>query len=514
MGFLGLHLLGRLMKLSVLLSLVLSALAMPLQSMAATECRYNGTAPYTFLGWTVFYNGSLGERTIIWWDGVNVYLGGGQQTSVQAGGHTYTMGDYVGETEDSVATNATFYVCRESSNQPPSVGNVGLTAQEDTSASITLTASDPDAGDYHSFRIVSSPSASAGSAVISGATLTFTPKANWNGTTSLTYQATDSKGVVSNVATVTITITPVNDPPIALPLSLTVDEDAVGSVALGATDIDSPIPTIFQIVTAPNPAYGSAVISGGSLIFTPAANWNGTTSLTYRAQDNSGAWSTPAVLTITVRAINDPPTVVNRVLSLMEDSQAVLLLSAIDVDSSTFTYELVAQPVVGSVSISGAQLSYTPPQDWSGDTSLTYRARDDSGAWSNVATVNITVSPVNDPPVAMPLSLVIDEDTRGVVTLLATDIDSAQSFEYELVGLPGGAVDVSIEGDQLAVKPFLNWSGSVSVGYRAKDQGGEWSSTALVAVTVRPVNDAPVIYLPMRIKSRESESVSVKGRVQ
>ncbi len=108
----------------------------------------------------------------------------------------------------------------------------------------------------------------------------------------------------------------------------------------------------------------------------------------------------------------------------------------------------------------------------------------------------------------------IYEDTRGVVTLLATDIDSAKNFEYELVGLPRGAVDVSIEGDQLAVKPSPNWSGGVTVGYRAKDRDGEWSSTTLVAVTVRPVNDAPVIYLLMKIKSRESESVSVKGRVQ
>ncbi|EMM5101184.1 hypothetical protein ACK249_005719 [Pseudomonas aeruginosa] len=128
-------------------------------------------------------------------------------------------------------------------------------------------------------------------------------------------------------------------------------------------------------------------------------------------------------------------------------------------------------------------------------------------------TVMLTRAALNQAP-ASSLALVIYEDTRGVVTLLATDIDSAKTFEYELVGLPRGAVDVSIEGDQLAVKPSPNWSGSVTVGYRAKDRGGEWSSTTLVAVTVRPVNDAPVIYLLMKIKSRESESVSVKGRVQ
>jgi len=168
----------------------------------------------------------------------------------------------------------------------------------------------------------------------------------------------------------------------------------------------------------------------------------------------------------------------------------------------------VAQPVIGSVSISGAQLSYAPPQDRSSNTSLTYRVRDDAGPWPNIiAIVNITVSPIiNDPPVAIHLSLVIDEDTHGVFTLLATDIDCAQAIEYEQVGLPGG-------GSCRCFHP--SWSGIMSVGYRDKDQCGEWSSTKLVAVTMHPVNDdAPVMYLPMKIKVCESESVSVKGRVQ
>ena len=156
-------------------------------------------------------------------------------------------------------------------------------------------------------QIVTAPNAAHGTASISGSTLTFTPKLNWNGNTSLTYRAQDSSGAWSALATVSITVNPVNDPPIAQAKSLTTDEDTPGTVTLTATDIDSPTPTVFQIVTAPNAAHGTASISGLTLTFTPKADWNGSTSLTYRAQDNAGAWSAPTAVSIRVNPVNDMP---------------------------------------------------------------------------------------------------------------------------------------------------------------------------------------------------------------
>ncbi|NRC34298.1 cadherin-like domain-containing protein [Pseudomonas aeruginosa] len=76
-------------------------------------------------------------------------------------------------------------------------------------------------------------------------------------------------------------MSPVNDPPVAQDKSLTIDEDTSGSVTL-ATDIDSPSPSVFQLVSPPNAAHGSASIVGSTLTFTPVENWNGKTSLTYR----------------------------------------------------------------------------------------------------------------------------------------------------------------------------------------------------------------------------------------
>ncbi|WP_375373174.1 Ig-like domain-containing protein, partial [Pseudomonas hygromyciniae] len=99
-----------------------------------------------------------------------------------------------------------------------------------------------------------------------------------------------------------ITVTPVNDAPVALAKSLVIAEDTIGTVTLSATDIDSPPPSIFEIVSAPNK--GKASLIGSTLTFTPDPDWNGATNLTYRARDADGAWSAPATVAITVTPVN------------------------------------------------------------------------------------------------------------------------------------------------------------------------------------------------------------------
>ncbi|MBN0981128.1 cadherin-like domain-containing protein, partial [Pseudomonas sp. SDM007_2] len=117
-----------------------------------------------------------------------------------------------------------------------------------------------------------------------------------------TYRARDADGAWSAPATVAITVTPVNDAPVALAKSLVIAEDTIGTVTLSATDIDSPPPSIFEIVSAPNK--GKASLIGSTLTFTPDPDWNGATNLTYRARDADGAWSAPATVAITVTPVN------------------------------------------------------------------------------------------------------------------------------------------------------------------------------------------------------------------
>lgn len=305
-----------------------------------------------------------------------------------------------------------------------------------------------------------------------------------------------------------------NVAPTVQALSMAMNEDTSATVTLKAIDPDVGDTHTFVIVQAPNSAAGSATISGSKLIFNPKPDWNGSTSLTYRARDSSGALSAPATVSITVHPVNDLPIVTDRSLITPEDTTGVLSLSATDRDDTSFTFQIVDQPANGSATINGASLSYMPPLNWSGKTALSYRAKDASGGWSNVATVSITVSPVNDSPVVTALSITVNEDTAGAVTLQATDVDSEPNFVFQIVNaIPANEGSALLTGNQLQFTPRENWNGNTMVTYRARDLEGAWSTTQTISITVRPVNDSPVARQAIKIRTLESQPVKTTGAV-
>ena len=267
-----------------------------------------------------------------------------------------------------------------------------MTTPEDTAISTTLSVVDPDGGDAHTFELVSGPA--SGSVSISGARLTYTPAANWNGTASFTIRARDASGSYSNNVSMRVIVTPVNDAPVAHAKTLVTNEDTTASVALSGTDVDSPTPSVFQIVTAPNAAHGSVSLSGGTATFVPVANWHGSTSFTYRVQDSAGAWSAPVTVSVTVNPVNDVPVISDITRRTNMDVAKTMALSAIDPDiGDAQTFTVVQQPsaAAGSVAISGSTMVFTPAKGWTGTTSFTYQSTDKTGAKSNVSTVKITV---------------------------------------------------------------------------------------------------------------------------
>lgn len=305
-----------------------------------------------------------------------------------------------------------------------------------------------------------------------------------------------------------------NIPPISDNKILILDEDTIGSVALSATDPDSPQPTIFQLLgTSTN---GTSTIRGDVLTFTPKPDWNGVTTVTYRAQDTAGAWSEPATVTITVNPINDAPIAQNKTLVIDEDTTGNVTLSATDVDSPTPTiFEVVNGSAYGTTSLSGSVLSFSPNQDWSGITTITYRAQDTAGAWSQPAAVTITVNPVNDPPLIVDRVLNIDEDVPGSMTLSATDVENNIPFTFKLLSVtPSKAGQTSITGSTLTFNPTLNWNGQVKILYQATDNDGGVSLPAAITVNVAPVNDAPTLTdATIRIMTRESTPTTVRTKV-
>ncbi len=373
-------------------------------------------------------------------------------------------------------------------NEAPVAQNKAVSTNEDAGVSVVLSATDDHSN--LSFEIAQAPS--SGSASLSGATLVYTPPSDWNGSTSLTYRAKDPYGAYSAPARVSITVTPVNDAPVAQDKQIRTNEDVAGSVTLSATDIDSPAPTVFEIVT--QPANATAAIQGNLLTVTPKSDWNGATALTYRAKDSAGAWSSPATVTVNVDAVSDAPVAQANSLVIDEDGSGKVVLSATDIDSAPSTvFEIVDAPANARAVISGSSLTVTPTADWNGTTTLTYRAQDtgNTSQWSAKATVTITVKAVNDAPMAQNKTVVTDEDVAGLVILTATDIDSPAPTVFEIVTQPANAT-ATIQANQLTVTPARDWNGATSLTYRAKDSAGAWSAPAVVAVTVRPTGDAPI----------------------
>src|SRR5258708_39216638 len=130
-------------------------------------------------------------------------------------------------------------------------------------------------------------------------------------------------------------------------------------------------------------------------------------------------------------AVNDPPVAVNDSYTTAEDttlnvSAPGLLANDSDVDGDSLNALLVGQPTHGSLTLnSNGSFSYTPATNYNGTDSFTYKANDGK-ADSNVATVTITVTAVNDPPVAANDSYSTAEDTALTVSapgVLGNDTD-------------------------------------------------------------------------------------------
>ena len=161
------------------------------------------------------------------------------------------------------------------------------------------------------------------------------------------------------------------------------------------TDVDSG--TLTAVLVA-GPTHGALTLnSNGSFTYTPAANYNGSDSFTYRANDGSLNSNTVTV-SLTVTAVNDAPVAGTNSYSTPEEvtlnvPAPGLLGNDTDVDGDTLTALLVNGPSHGTLTWnSNGSFSYTPAAQYNGSDSFTYRAQDSGGALSNLVTVSLTVT--------------------------------------------------------------------------------------------------------------------------
>jgi VCBS repeat-containing protein len=335
---------------------------------------------------------------------------------------------------------------------------------------------------------------------------TYMPNLNWFGVDSFTYKANDG-ALDSNVATVSITVNAVNDPPVAVNDNYSTNKNtpiAVPTptgVGVIANDYDveaSPLTAIW--VSGPIPAQGTVVLNAnGSFLYTPALNFIGIATFTYKVNDGLLDNLLPnATVTITV---NNPPVAVNDNYITNEDIPLTVPVAGVlanDTDSdgpAPIAAIKVSDPSNGTVVLSGnGSFTYTPALNYNGTDSFTYKAND-GAADSNVATVTITVNAVNDAPVAGDDSYSASQLSVGVPGVVAapgvlandTDVDSLVLTAIKVTNPSNGTVVLNADGS-FAYTPNPGYSGPDSFTYKAND-GALDSNIATVSLTIPPTFD-------------------------
>ncbi len=483
------------------------------------------------------------------------------------GSSTYTNGTYYkgagidpGDlkfqlAEGPASADATVTITVTPVNDAPIAFSQSVTNAEDTALPITLTSSDVD-GPVTNFTFVSLPS--YGTLSGSAPNLVYQPAANYNGPDSFTFYVDDG-ALSSAIATVSITVTPVVDAPVARDDAYTTPEDVVlnipaPGVLANDTSVDGKGLTAWLVSGVTNGALSLNL--DGSFTYTPNLNYNGSDGFTYQASDAVLELSTgtgfgqqialgkKGAQSFKHGTAGDPSYTIQRVvIPLSRDATAPStnptfnIGTAVNSNAIAGSSRSIAPASItdtsGGWTFQPLEIVYDPPLGpftagttyylnldcEAANTAKIYvdSAGNNFGAYANgtylkqggatgddmrfslftdgtnstTATVMITVTPVNDAPVAYNQSVTIPEDTAAYVTLRATDVDST-NLVYAILASPAKGTLTVLDSFTGAVtyQPATNYYGADSFTFTAFD--GSLYATGQVILSIMAVNDAPV----------------------
>ena len=284
-----------------------------------------------------------------------------------------------------------------------------------------------------------------------------------------------------------------NHPPVAADDSYSTNEDTTLTVAASgvlSNDIDADNNSLTATIVS-STSHGTLTLnSNGGFTYTPAANYNGADSFTYKANDGT-ADSNVATVSITVTSVNDVPVVNNQSVTTAEDTAKSITLTGTDVEGSPLTFSVVSGPTHGALSGIAPNLTYTPAANYNGADSFTYQANDGYDN-SNVATVSITVTSVNDAPILGSISSIsVLETTTATFTAIATDPDvPANILTFSLIGAPSGASINSATG-------VFTWTPTTTQGpatyiFSVQVSDGTLTNSESVTITVNQLGPSIV----------------------
>ncbi|MHA2753693.1 cadherin-like domain-containing protein, partial [Vibrio campbellii] len=370
----------------------------------------------------------------------------------------------------------------------PVAGDDIVQTDEDSAIIIDVLANDEDADSENLFIESATVPEEQGTVEIEDGKLIFTPAEDFNGDADITYVVSD--GELEDEASVTVTVNPLNDAPVANDDNVVTDEDTPVTIDILPNDIDVDGDTL-TIVNASVPAeQGTVEIVDGKLVFTPADNFNGEATISYTVSD--GVLEGSAQVSVTVNPINDAPVANDDSAATDEDTPVTIdvLTNDTDVDGATLTIVNASVPAdQGTVEIVDGKLVFTPADNFNGEATISYTVSD--GELEDSAEVSVTVNPVNDAPVANDDSAVTDEDTPVTIDVLSNDTDvDGDTLTIVNASVPAEQGTVEIVDGKLVFTPADNFNGEVTISYTVSD--GELEDSAEVSVTVNPINDAPV----------------------
>ncbi|MEZ8382482.1 tandem-95 repeat protein [Vibrio splendidus] len=383
------------------------------------------------------------------------------------------------------------------------VEDVAYTIEEDGSLTFTdeqllAGASDID-GDELSVADVSYTDAEGVFTDNGDGTYTFAPNENFNGDVSLDFSVSDGTETVD--ANIDVTVTDVNDAPVAGATSYQMNED--GTITLSPEQLIANSSDVDGEVSLDSVSYSGAdgilvQNEDGSVTFAPNENFNGDINLDVTVIDDDGA-TAQTTAGIEVIAVNDAPVAGNVAYSVDEDgsitlSQEQLLANASDVDGDALTASNLSAGDNATVTANDdGSFTITPEADFNGDIDLSFDVSDSLETVQ--AGVDLTVNPVNDLPTAADQNFTVEEDGTLIFTdadLLAgaadIDGDDLSITDVSYTGAEGVFTD---NGDgTYSFAPNENFNGDVNLGFTVTD--GTETVDANIGVTVTDVNDAPV----------------------
>ena len=416
---------------------------------------------------------------------------------------------------------------------PTATGATGpTTTNEDTALGLTLRGTDPETCNL-TFTVpattthgtLGAPSAiacAAGTPNSDTTGVTYTPAANYNGPDSFSYTVTDGSSGTSSPVTVNLTVSPVNDLPVAVAGTASTTTGSPVVISLAGSDRETceltfatPATTVQGgSLSASSPltcVAGNPNTDTAGLTYTPPAAYSGPDSFTFTVNDGIVS-SAGATISITVGPGDTLPTATGATgpTTTNEDTALGLTLRGTDPETCNLTFTVPATTTHGTLGAPSAiacaagtpnsdttGVTYTPAANYNGPDSFSYTVTDGSSGTSSPVTVNLTVSPVNDLPVAVAGTASTTTGSPVVISLAGSDRETCElTFATPATTVQGGSLSASspltcVAGNPntdtagLTYTPPAAYSGPDSFTFTVND-GIVSSAGATISITVGP----------------------------